>query len=335
MTDLFFGIHWAFPRLIIFVPIILIAVLLTIWYLTRISGLIKQWQGDATRRTILHHASIKKLGWRTVLTAGAVLLLSIALMRPQWGVDESVVMGSGRAVLIVLDVSRSMCAQDMKPSRMARAKEKIYELVGRLKADRVGLLIFSGEALLLCPLTTDYAAFRMFLDNVAVEAVSSGTTSIGSALEKSLSAFGAQSREKTRLLVLFTDGEDFGGNMSNEIGKIKSAGVRVCIVGVGSRDGGPIPVYNRSGIQNGFLKDQNDKVVISRPQMALMRDIAEKTGGLFVLGTDSFDDIERVRNWIEKFEQAAYGERQMTQECEQFFRYTAIAFIFLLLGWML
>lgn len=312
------------------VPVIVAVCLIAVWGLFRARELINCWTGDLNRRTLLSHISIKKLIVRTVLTMGACLLIFIALLRPQWGTDDELTAGTGRAVLIVLDVSRSMCAQDIKPSRITHAKQKIKELLRQLKADRVGLLVFSGDALVLCPLTTDYDAFRMFLDNVAVEAVSSGTTSIGSALKKADSAFGEHDREGTRLVVLFTDGEDFGE-------KISASKLHVCIVGVGSGDGGPIPVYDQKGNQNGFLKDRDGQIVISRPQMQRMRELAHETGGIFIqsTGTNSNDDVMRVRRWVERFERTSFGERHRTQQREQFFWYTGGAFVLLLLGWIL
>lgn len=333
MTDAFFGIHWAHAHILYLTPLVLCVCGIAVWYLMRVRGLMRAWMGDGSRRPLLWYVKRNVFFVRMLCVVGAFLLLFVALLRPQWGNEETVVSGSGRAVLVALDVSRSMCAQDVKPSRIALAKKKIQKLLHLLKADRVGLLIFSGEALVLCPLTTDYEAFSMFLDNVAVEAVSSGTTSLGAALTAALTAFNNQERESTRLVVLFSDGEDFSGRVQEALDSVCASGVRLCMVGVGSSEGGPIPVYDRQGVQSGFLKDQDGHVVVSRPQMNIMKDLAEKTGGLFVSSLDDKDDdMARVNRWIDRFTRSAFGEHRTMRQREQFFWYTGAAFLLLLVG---
>lgn len=321
-------IGWSLFYLILSVLVVLSA----IWYLVQARRLIDLW------RPLVQNVSSNRLTIRVGLLVMASILLIIALMRPQSiisSADEVSVVSEGRAVLIALDISRSMCAQDSKPSRIAHAKGKIKELLSQLRADRVGLLVFSGDALVLCPLTTDYTAFNMFLDNVAVEAVSSGTTSIGSALEKALSSFADQRLTGTRLVVLFTDGEDFSGHLPDVFEKIRAANMRICIVGVGSPDGGPIPVYDQRGNQSGFLKDRDGSVIISRPQTALMRELADKTAGLFVQSTGTHKDMVRVKKWIERFERSQSGEQQTGGGlAEQFFWFTGCAFGLLVLGFL-
>lgn len=321
--------------LILFYLILLVVIFsCASWYLVRARRLIGLW------RPLVQNMPSSRLIIRVGLLVGACMLLIIALMRPQFkseGIGDVPITGEGRDVLIALDISRSMCAQDIKPSRIAHAKEKVRELLNQFKADRVGLLVFSGDALILCPLTTDYAAFNMFLDNVAVESVSSGTTSIGAALEKALSSFAGQKRAGTRLMVLFTDGEDFSGHLPDSFEKIRAANMRICIVGVGSPDGGPIPLYDQRGGQSGFLKDRDGSIVISRPQTALMRELADKTAGLFVQSTSTHEDMEdmvRVKKWIERFEKTQSGEHHKTAHKELFFWFTGFAFVLLVLGWL-
>ena len=335
MMDTIFGIHWAAPRLFYLFPAVIVACGIAVWYVFRARAMIGAWQGESTRRSLIENASIKNSAIRIGCVVGALVLIFIALLRPQWGMEDALVSGSGRAVLVALDVSRSMCAQDVRPSRIGLAKQKIKELVKTLKADRVGLLIFSGEALVLCPMTTDYDAFSMFLDNVAVEAVSSGTTSIGAALSTVLTAFNGQEREGTRLVVLFTDGEDFSGRVQDLFEKVRASGIRFCAVGVGSAEGGPIPTYDQQGRQSGFLKDHDGHVVISRPQKAMMQELADKTGGLLVQSTGGPEDMARVRRWIERFERSKFGERHAARHSEQFYWYTAGALLLLLVGWLL
>ncbi|MCL5436274.1 MAG: VWA domain-containing protein [Candidatus Dependentiae bacterium] len=335
MSDAFVGVHWAAWQLIYLLPLLAIFIGTAFFYVFRAQRLLAAWQGGAGRRPLVAHVAVSRLIARACFLAVAVTLIFVALMRPQWGVDQTTVTGSGRAVLVALDVSRSMCAQDVAPSRIGRAKKKIKDLIRLLKAERLGLLVFSGEGLVLCPMTTDYDAFTMFLDNVAVEAVSSGTTSIGAALEKVLVAFDGRQRKGTRLVVLFTDGEDFSGRIPELLEKVRSSGTRICIVQVGTDKGGPIPTYDQQGTQTGFLKDRDGHVVVSRPDVAMMKELAEQSGGLSVCSCDGDDDVLRVKRWIERFERSKFGERQMERHREQFFWYTGVAFLLLLLGCLL
>ena len=151
--------------------------------------------------------------FKMILVSMSLLLLAIALARPQWGEVSQTVSQEGRDVLIALDISRSMLAQDILPSRIEAAKKKIKELLSRLTAERVSLIVFSGIALVQCPFTSDTHAFLNFLDLADVEAVSTGTTAIDAALSTAIKTFEDVPGRASRLLILLTDGEDFSTDL--------------------------------------------------------------------------------------------------------------------------
>lgn len=331
MTDSLFGITWNsefFPYLL---PLLLGGILTVFLHIKRTLVLVRGLTRSELKKQLYSQISVARMGMKGVCFAGALILIVIALLRPQWGNEEGVMTGSGRAVLVALDVSRSMCAQDVTPSRIACAKGKIKEIIKALKADRVGLLIFSGDALLLCPLTTDYDAFSMFLDTVSIEAVSSGTTSFAPALEKCISGLGGQVKGMTRLVLLFTDGEDFSEDLSGMRDKIKHEGAHICVFGLGAPEGAPVPLFNEQGTQTGFLKDRDGRIVVSKPNGALMKELAHETGGLFVQCTQNNQDVARVVRWIDRFEKSAFAEHGREQKREQFMWYSAGALILLLI----
>lgn len=331
MTDPFFGITWDVRYVPWLLPLLVGGIGALFIYMKRAVMLVRGVTRPELEKQLYSHVSLTRLWTKTGCFFGALFFIALALLRPQWGVEEGVVTGKGRAVLIALDVSRSMCAQDTLPSRIVCAKNKIKEIVKALKADRVGLLIFSGDALLLCPLTTDYDAFSMFLDTVSIEAVSSGTTALAPALEKGMSAFGGQTKGMTRLVLLFTDGEDFSEHLDGIRGKVKDEGTHVCVLGLGSPEGAPVPLLNEQGIQTGFLKDNEGRVVVSRPNGQLMKELAHETNGLFVQCVPGDQDVARVVRWIDRFEKTTYAEHGREQKREQFMWYTAGALLLLLI----
>ena len=161
------------------------------------------------------------------------LALFIAALRPQWGQKEVVIKQEGRDLFIALDVSRSMLATDCTPNRLAVAKQKIKQLVPLLGCERIGLILFSGSAFIQCPLTVDYQAFNMFLDSVDAETISSGTTDLAQPIYKALDAYRQMPNKTTKLLAIFTDGEDFSSNIAHCKQQIWDENLRVFTVGVG------------------------------------------------------------------------------------------------------
>ena len=183
MTD-FLGIHWAGLDRVILFPIFVLFILLFVKNYFRIkkaSGLLVHADN---RKKLFKFFSLPKQLLKTLFSSIALIVVFLALLQPQWTKREQQVAQEGRDLFIVLDISRSMLAQDMKPSRLEFAKLKIRNLLSRISFDRIGLILFSGTAFVQCPLTADHPAFLMFLDHVDVEAISSGTTALDKALTK-------------------------------------------------------------------------------------------------------------------------------------------------------
>src|SRR5579872_3626291 len=232
-------ITWGSPSNILWM-LLVICVVALLWY---------RYEKQRKIRTILvgnypqllRNVNGQKQFIKSCLITVGFLFLCIALLRPQWSKSEETVAQSGRDVYIALDISRSMLASDSKPNRLICAKEKIKRLLKKLSCERVGLILFSGSAFVQCPLTADYAAFYLYLDAVDAELISSGTTALDQAIRQALSSFEATPGRKNKLLVLFTDGEDFSHNLHDIKQEAAQAGLSIFTIGVGTPEGAPVP----------------------------------------------------------------------------------------------
>ena len=221
-----------------------------------------------------------KIKFRNALIILAVIFMITALMRPQWGFKWQEVKKMGLDIVVALDVSNSMLAEDIKPNRLERSKMAIKDLVRKLKGDRIGLIAFSGKSFLQCPLTLDYNGFLLALDDVDVLSIPIGGTSISNAIAAAIETFeGTLGDEK--VLILVSDGEDLEGGIDRAIAQAKAKGVRIFCLGIGSPEGELIPMSGDKG-KMGFLKDQEGNVVRTRLSEPMMQKIAMETGGMYV-----------------------------------------------------
>lgn len=215
--------------------------------------------------------------WQLAFLMTGLLLALIAIARPQWGTKEETVYQRGRDLLVVLDVSRSMLATDVHPSRLGRAKVDLLDLIRQLRGDRVGLLAFRGRPLLLCPLTTDYGFLSQTLEGTGVDSAPPGETDIGDAILEALKTFQGDTGSH-KAIVLVSDGEDLAGKSAEAAAKAKEQGVAIFTVGFGSTEGAPVP----SATDKKETMSFQGQAVVSKLNHEVLRDIAEKTGGAYV-----------------------------------------------------
>ena len=222
-------------------------------------------------------------GWvRTVLFAIAFAFFIVGTARPQIGAKLSEHKSRGVEIMICLDVSNSMLAQDYSPSRLDRAKLAISRFVDKLQDDRIGLIVFAGTSFVQLPITTDYVSAKMFLASINTESVPVQGTAIGDAIRTAMRSFSAQS-EKSRVIIVITDGENHEDDAVAAARQASENGVRVFTVGVGSPEGKPIPVGGE------LMKDKDGGIVVSRLDEKTLRNVAEAGGGAYVrAGTTEF-----------------------------------------------
>ncbi len=267
----------------------------------------------------------------------SLIFLGLAALAPQLAEPGKLVQQQGRDILIALDVSRSMLVRDLAPNRLELAKTKIKKLVNLLAADRVGLILFSGTAFAQCPLTKDRAALQMFLDDVDVETISAGGTALDSAISTALqmSEHSATEALQTKLLVIFTDGEDFSADLRTVEQQALAQHLDIFTVGVASVDGGPIPTYDLQGQQIGHQLDQSGKVVISKLNEQVLAELAQACHGLYTRVSDYNDsDLQKIKLAIAQYERQSFGVKQ--EQRVELYPYLAGASLFcLLLEWLM
>ena len=213
----------------------------------------------------------------------SLLLIIIAIMRPQWGFEWKEVTRSGLDILIALDTSNSMLAEDVKPNRLERSKLAVKDLIKKLQGDRIGLIAFAGSAFLQCPLTVDYSGFGLSLDDLDVNTIPKGGTSLSDAVRVAIESYEG-GKKKYKVLVIITDGEDHEGKSMEWAEKAKEKGIKIFAIGIGTREGELIPITDASGGIS-FLKDRNGNVVKTRLDEASLQNMALTTGGSYVKAT--------------------------------------------------
>jgi Ca-activated chloride channel family protein len=224
---------------------------------------------------------------RLGLSLGGLLLLALALSRPQCGTRTELAKRLGVDVVVALDVSSSMQARDVKPDRLTRATLEVGALLDTLAGDRVGLVLFAGEAFVQCPLTTDYAAARLFLRAVSARSVPQQGTDLGNALDAARQVLEASEAAagRSKVVLLVTDGEDLEGHAREAAARLSEAGVRIFALGVGTSAGEPIPLGDAGGAVSGYKKDRRGEPVVTRLDLATLRAVVEQGGGeLYQLG---------------------------------------------------
>lgn len=276
-----------------------------------------------------------RLIFKSVLFFLGMVILSVALLRPQWGQIDEVVEQNGRDLLIALDISRSMCAQDCMPNRLTCAKEKIKKLVSLLSCERVGLLLFSGSCFVQCPLTHDYDAFMLFLDLVDLETISSGTTAIDQVINQALDSYTAIPDRKNKLLVIFTDGEDFSSNLADAKAAAAQVGMHIFTVGVGTQEGAPIPLFDEHGRQVGHQKDRHGTVVISRVNDGILSTLARDVGGVYVPVAKDMSDMKMIADTVSSFETEKLDDKSLHALHDRFYYFLAAAAVCFALEWII
>ncbi|MBR0499626.1 MAG: VWA domain-containing protein [Bacteroidales bacterium] len=273
---------------------------------------------------LMPDASVGK-GWLKVsLLAAAWLFFVLGLTRPQLGARLKEHQSQGVEVMIALDVSNSMLAEDYSPNRLERSKLAISRLVDRLQGDRIGLVIFAGEAFTQLPITADYVSAKIFLKNIDTGSVPIQGTALAEALMTSARSFSTQS-ERSRAIILITDGEDHEGDVLEAAKAIAEQGIRIYCIGVGSPQGKPIP------IGGSLMKDSNGEIVVTRLDEDILQEIAGVGGGKYVrAGTTEFG-LNPVIEDIRTIDKEEFNSIVFEDFDEQYMYFFAIALFFLIL----
>ena len=255
-----------------------------------------------------------------------------ALVRPQFGVKTQKIERKGVDVIVALDISQSMLAEDITPSRIERAKHEISKFIGLLKGDRIGLIIFAGESFVQCPLTLDYSAAKMYLDVVTTSWIELQGTALADAIRQSSKAFRTKSK-KHKVLILITDGEDHEGEALDAAKEAAKEGVKIYSIGIGSESGVPIPLKKSSG-NIVYKKDKSGNLVMTRLNSIILEKIAHETQGKYFHSGTNFD-LSLIYNEIAKMEKKDLGMNNIAIYEERYQIFLLIALIFLMLEFII
>ncbi len=248
--------------------------------------------------------------WRRRLLVLALLFAVLALTGPRLGTELLEVERVGADLVIALDISRSMLAEDFKPTRLEEAKRAIQSLLAGLKGDRVGLVAFSGAATIMCPLTSDYNATLLFLEMAVPGYIPQPGTNIGDALLLSARLLEGEG-DRDQAVILITDGEDHAGEVDAQLSELAGRGIKVYAVGIGSSEGSLIPEYDQGGGLRGYHKDRSGELVQSRLAVTLLQQVADETGGRLFVVNPGGTSAEQVLVEIGALQKGAYAERSL------------------------
>ncbi len=263
-----------------------------------------------------------------LLLAAAFLTLGLANL--QIGTRLQEVKQEGVDIFIALDLSLSMKAEDIKPNRLEKAKLEIRNLIDRLGGDRIGLIVFAGEAYTQFPLTTDYSAANLFLDVLDVDAVSLPGTAIGIAIERATDSFDFK-EQTSKVIVIITDGENTDGDVFESAEAAAAKGVMLYTIGMGSPTGAPIPVYTAAGRQTDFKRDRVGNVVVSRLDETSLEKIAVIGKGKYFRGTTTQDELDAIYKDVSALQKKEFGVKQFTDFEDRFQFFLVPAFVLLML----
>ena len=273
---------------------------------------------------LMPHYSRAK-GWvRIILFTLAFFFFVIGLARPQIGAKLSERQTKGAEIMICLDVSNSMLAQDYTPCRLERAKLAISSLVDKLHDDRIGLIIFAGSSFVQLPVTTDYVSAKMFLSSIDAGSVPVQGTAIGDAIHTAMKSFSAQS-EKSRVIILISDGENHEDDAVAAARDAAQAGIRIYTVGVGSAAGQPVPVDGE------LLRDKDGNIVVSRLDEKTLRQVADAGGGAYIQAGNEEFGLNPIINDIRAMEGELFSSVVFEEYDEQYMYFFAIALILLVI----
>ena len=321
--------RFAEPQLLWLLALVPLLGMFFAWAVWRKTRLLHRFAEPEMLRRLTAGTSLPRQVFKMVLQLGAVFFLILALARPQWGSKMELVQRKGLDVVIAVDVSLSMLAEDIRPNRLIRSKQEIQRFVERLEGDRAALVAFAGDAFLQCPLTSDYAAFRIFLDVLEPGLIDAPGTDLARAMEEGIKAF-PPGESKHRVMVLLTDGEDHGGRALKVAEEAAKNGVIIYTVGIGSVTGVPIPVNDGSG-HRAYKRDLRGEIVSTRLDPDLLAQIARATGGEFYHAQPGRFELLDVLKKINALDKRTYDAEQISRFEDRYQIPLAIALALLML----
>lgn len=265
-----------------------------------------------------------------ILAVVALTLLIFALARPQYGTKEETMKRQGIEVMFALDISNSMLAEDVAPNRLERSKQMLSKLIDQMSEDKIGLVIFAGEAYTQLPITCDYVSAKMFLQNIQPDLIRTQGTAIGAAINTCVRSFGVPS-EASRAIIVITDGENHEDDAVKAAQAAKEAGIKLVMVGIGKPEGSPIPIQGT----NNFKKDRQGNVVVTRLNEQMMNEIAQAAGGIYVRCDNTNTATRAVQKELDTLAKSEIETKVFTEYNEQYQSFVLVALLLLVIDFFI
>lgn len=318
--------RFAQPEYLYLLLIVPLLVMLFIWNTIRRKRKLQSFGNPELLAQYMPNVSMVRPQFKFYIQILALVLLIVALARPQFGVKEQTVKRQGMEVMVALDVSNSMLAQDVAPSRLGRSKQLLSKIIDGMTEDKVGLVVFAGDAYTQLPITCDYVSAKMFLSSISPSLVARQGTAIGSAIDLSIKSFGAESTA-SRAIILITDGENHEDDAIGAAKLAKEKGIQVFVLGVGKPEGSPIPLEGSMS----FRKDKDGNVVVSKLNEEMCRQIAQAGGGMY-LRVDNTNAAQRtLQKELGKLAKSELETRVYSEYNEQYQSFVILALILLVI----
>lgn len=318
--------RFAQPEYLYLLLIVPLLVILFVWNTVRRKRKLQSFGDPELLAQYMPNVSLVRPQFKFYLQIVALILLIVALARPQFGVKEQTVKRQGMEVMIALDVSNSMLAQDVAPSRLERSKQLLSKIIDGMTEDKVGLVVFAGDAYTQLPITCDYVSAKMFLSSISPNLVARQGTAIGSAIDLSIKSFGLESTA-SRAIILITDGENHEDDAIGAAKLAKEKGIQVFVLGVGKPEGSPIPLEGSMS----FRKDKDGNVVVSKLNEEMCRQIAQAGGGMY-LRVDNTNAAQRtLQQELDKLAKSELETRVYSEYNEQYQSFVIVALILLVI----
>jgi Ca-activated chloride channel family protein len=306
-------------------------------FLVLVFAYIQFWKRKKQREfgdwALVRKLSPEKSVFKPILKFSLLMLalagLIIGLVNPKIGTKMETVKREGIDIVFAVDVSKSMLAEDVAPSRLDKSKQIVSQIINQLGNDRIGIVAYAGSAFPVLPITTDYGVAKMFLQGMNTTMVSSQGTSLDEAIKLSETYFD-KGNKTSKLLIMISDGEDHSEGAESAAEEANKAGMKIITIGIGTEKGGPIPL-KRNGIVESFKRDNNNEVVITKRNNESLMAIAKATKGGYVDGNNTKEVLTYVKKALDNIEKTEFEATQMADFEAQFQWFLGIAFALLLL----
>ena len=308
------------------IPVMIVVFLLVLWWKKRTQ---RKFANPELLQKLAPNKSTFKSTLKLIMLLLAIAFLAVGLTNPKMGSKLKTVKREGVDIVFALDVSKSMLAEDIAPNRLEKAKQIIARIIDNLGSDRVGVIIYAGNAYPLLPITTDHAAANMFLQNANPDMVSSQGTAINEALELAKSYYN-NDEQTNRFLVIISDGEDHQEETKQMAQNLSNEGVKVYTVGVGTDKGGPIPM-RVGGSMVGYKKDRRGETVITKRNTDVLQDIADIANGKYIDGNFTETPVDEITEVLTNAQKSEFETKQFSDYKDQFQWFLGLGILFLVL----